>query len=58
MSFDSTDPHRAQIFLHHGYALGLGGFIERRERKFVLPSIGSAALSIAGAEAVSTARSQ
>jgi len=47
MSYESRD----QIFYYHGYALGLGGFIERKGTMLAIPSVGSAALSVAGGNA-------
>ncbi|MEK6374636.1 MAG: hypothetical protein AABO58_18280 [Acidobacteriota bacterium] len=47
MSYDS----KQQIFLYHAYAHGCGGFLERKNQLLAIPSVGGAALSIAGGEA-------
>lgn len=49
MSYESKD----QIFLYHAYALGLGGYVERNNQQLAIPSIGSAALAMAGGMACS-----
>ena len=48
MSYDNTKP---QIFHYHGYGHGCGGYLERNGHIVPIPSIGGAALSMAGGEA-------
>lgn len=50
MSYESQE----QIFLYHGYGLGIGGYLERYGSHIPIPSIGSVALSMAGGEAVAS----
>jgi hypothetical protein len=45
------DTERPQIFHYHGYGHGCGGYLERDDHMVPIPSIGGAALSIAGGEA-------
>jgi hypothetical protein len=52
MSYDSEKP---QIFHYHGYGHGCGGYVERHNNVIPIPSIGGAALSIAGGEACTEA---
>ena len=40
-----------QLFLHHVYASGVGGFIKRNDQILAIPSIGGGALSDAGGKA-------
>src|SRR5256885_13271294 len=46
---------KPQIFHYHGYGHGCGGYLERDDHMVPIPSIGGAALSIAGGEARSEA---
>jgi hypothetical protein len=46
MSYESKD----QIFLYHGYGIGLGGYLERYGMQLPIPSVASVALSLAGGE--------
>ena len=43
---------REQIFLYHGYAVGVGGYVERNGNRLAIPALTPAALPLTGGKSV------